>query len=292
MSFSGIAQPDAGTVPRSWVGRHPLPAFFALCFGISWGGILIVLAATGFRLAAMRPLETGLIFAAMLLGPSVSGLILTAVLDGRAGLRRLGAGLMHWNVGARWYAMALLTIPLILLAILLPLSAIVGPAFAPRFQWALLGVGLIAGTFEEIGWTGFATPRLLAGQRIIVAGLSLGLIWAFWHVLVDFRYNFEAMGMVWPLEFVVVYIGALVPYRILMSWVYASTGSLLLAVLMHASYTGWLMVLFPTASLAENLAWQAAFAIVLWIAAAVVWRGVSAHAEARRSPAFGPAEGR
>ncbi len=50
MSFSGIAQPDAGTVPGSWVCRHPLPAYFALCFGISWGGILIVLAATGFSL--------------------------------------------------------------------------------------------------------------------------------------------------------------------------------------------------------------------------------------------------
>lgn len=267
--------------PASWLRRHPLLGYFALCFGISWGGILIVLAATGFKLAALQPLETGLIFALMLLGPSASGLILTAVLDGRTGLHLLGSGLMRWKLGVRWYAVALLTAPLFLLAILWPLSAIVAPAFAPRFQWALFGAGLLAGGFEEIGWTGFATPRLLACQRMGMAGLLLGLVWAFWHLPADFRYNFEAMGTVWPLEFAVVYIAALTPYRILMTWVYRNTGSVLLAVLMHASYTGWLLVLFPAASLPQNLSWQTAFAIMLWLAAALVLRSSSPGIEVR-----------
>jgi membrane protease YdiL (CAAX protease family) len=86
-----------------------------------------------------------------------------------------------------------------------------------------------------------------------MAGLMLGLIWAFWRLLVDFRYNFEAMGTVWPLEFAVVYLATLTPYRILMTWVYLNTKSVLLAVLMHASYTGWLLVLFPAASLTQSL---------------------------------------
>jgi membrane protease YdiL (CAAX protease family) len=265
----------------SWLRRHPLLGYFALCFGISWGGILIVLAATGFNLAAMQPLETGLIFALMLLGPGASGLILTAVLDGQAGLHRLGSGLMRWKLGVRWYAVALLTAPLLLLAILWPLSAVAAPAFAPRFQWALFGAGLLAGGFEEIGWTGFATPRLLARQRMGMAGLLLGLVWAFWHLLADFRYNFEAMGTVWPLEFAVVYIAALTPYRILMTWVYGNTGSVLLAVLMHASYTGWLLVLFPATSLTQNLSWQTAFAIMLWLAAGLVLRSSSPGVEAQ-----------
>ena len=101
---------------------------------------------------------------------------------------------MNWRVGAPWYAVALLTVPTILLTILLLLSAVVDPAFAPRFQWALFAVGLFEGSFEEIGWTGFATPRLLARQRLGRAGLSLGLTWAFWHLLVDFRYNIDTMG--------------------------------------------------------------------------------------------------
>jgi hypothetical protein len=44
----------------SWLRRHPLLGYFALCFGISWGGILLILAATGFSLAALQPLETDL----------------------------------------------------------------------------------------------------------------------------------------------------------------------------------------------------------------------------------------
>jgi membrane protease YdiL (CAAX protease family) len=265
----------------SWPRRHPLAGYFALCFGISWGGILLVLAATGFDFAPLQPLETGLIFAMMLLGPSASGLILTALLDGRAGLQQLGSRLMRWKLRARWYAVALLTTPLLLLAILWPMSAIVAPAFAPRFQWALFAAGLAAGAFEEIGWTGFATPRLLARPQAGLAGLWLGLVWAFWHLLVDYRYNIEAMGILWPLEFVVVYIAALTPYRMLMTWVYRNTGSVLLAVLMHASYTGWLLVLFPAASLTQSLSWQAAFAIMLWLAAAFVLRRPPAHVEAQ-----------
>ena len=110
-----------------------------------------------------------------------------------------------------------------------------------------------------------------------MAGPWLGLIWAFWHLLVDFRYNIGAMGMVWPLEFAVVYIATLTPCRILMAWVYRNTGSVLLAILMHASYTGWLLVQFPAASLTQSLSWQAAFAIVFWLAAALVLRRSSAN---------------
>lgn len=247
-----------------WFQRRPLLGYFALAFAISWGGILIIFAARGFDLSSMQSREAGLILVAMLLGPSVSGLIFAALLDGRAGMGRLGASLIRWRVAAGWYAVALLTIPTILLTILLLLGAVVDPAFAPRFQWPLFAVGLIAGSFEEIGWTGFATPRFLARQNLGMAGLSLGLIWAFWHLLVDFRYNVGGMGTAWLLEFTIVYIATLTPYRMLMIWVYRHTQSLLLAILMHASFTGWLLVLFPATSPTQSLYWQFAFAVILW----------------------------
>jgi membrane protease YdiL (CAAX protease family) len=114
--------------------------FFALAFGISWGGILVIVAARGFDLSPLQPVEGGLIFLMMLLGPSLSGLICTALTDGRAGL-----------------------------------------------QWPLLAVGFVAGSFEEIGWTGFASTRLLERHGLGQAGLTLGLVWAFWHLLADVR---------------------------------------------------------------------------------------------------------
>jgi hypothetical protein len=134
----------------------------------------------------------------------------------------------------------------------------------------LFAIGLVAGSFEEVGWTGFATPRLLARQQLFIAGLSLGLGWALWHALVDFRQNFNTMRFTWLLEFAVFYLAALTAYRLLMIWVYANTHSLLLAVLMHASYTGWLVVLYPTTSFEQGLVWQTAFAVALWLALAVV----------------------
>jgi uncharacterized membrane protein YbaN (DUF454 family) len=88
--------------------------------------------------------------------------------------------------------------------------------------------------------------------------------------MVAFRQNASAMGPLWLLDFVVPYLAALTAYRVLMTWVYARTQSLLLAMLMHASYTSSLIVDFPTTSVAQGLAWQAAFAALLWTAVAVV----------------------
>jgi len=92
-------------------------------------------------------------------------------------------------------------------------------------------------------------------------------------VLVDFRQNFNTMGIAWPLEFVVFYIATLTAYRLLMTWAYTHTRSLLLAILMHASYTGWLLVLYPPTSFEQGLVWQTAFAVTLWVAVAVVFAG-------------------
>jgi uncharacterized protein len=253
---------------RSWIAhslqRHPLAWFFGLAFGISWGGILIIAAARGFDLSPLQPVEGGLIFLMMLLGPSLSGLICTALTDGHAGLRALGYSLLRRRVPPQWIAVALLTAPVILLVILLPLAVVLGSAFSPGVQWPLLAVGLVAGSFEEIGWTGFATPRLLARHGVGRAGLTLGLLWAFWHLLVDVRFNIAAMGSLWPVEFAVVYLATLTPYRMLMTWVFARTGSLFLAILMHASFTGWLLALFPATSVPQSLSWQAVFALILW----------------------------
>lgn len=257
---------------RDTLQRYPLLVFFAVAFGISWVPILIIMASKGFNLTPLQGVEGGVLFLAMLLGPSVSGLACTALFDGRTGLRLLGLRVLRWRVAIVWYAVALLTVPTILVVVLSTLSVLVDPVFAPRFQFWLFGLGVLAGTFEEIGWTGFATPRLLARNSLTVAGLVLGGIWALWHMLVDFRYNAGALGAVWPLEFFITYLLALTPDRLLMTWVYRHTQSVLLAILMHASFTGSLLVLVPVVPASMGFYWQAAFAVALWAVVAIVLR--------------------
>jgi len=251
---------------RTVLHDHPLIAYFALAFGITWSGILLVLASVGFHTSAIGLAQIGLMFLAMAAGPSLSGSLLTLLIGGRAGVRELLARLGRWRLGLGWYAIAVFTVPALALTILSALALTGSPAFTPSFAPIGFAIGLVAGFFEEIGWTGFALPRLQARHSTFTAGLILGVVWALWHILADFAGNIDAMGAVWLPHFVVFWLAPLVAYRLLMTWVYKNTGSLLLAQLMHAAYTGSLLVFSPaSASLGDNMIWQATFALGLWL---------------------------
>ena len=121
---------------KAFIKRHPLLSYFALAFAISWGGILIAvgLGPGGFS-ATPQQLQMAVPYAvpAMILGPSVAGILLTAFLYGRAGLREFRSRLLKWRVGAGWYAVALLTAPLVSTAVLLALS-LVSPSTYPAYS--------------------------------------------------------------------------------------------------------------------------------------------------------------
>jgi membrane protease YdiL (CAAX protease family) len=261
---------------KAFVQHHPLTSYLILAYGITWGSILILLASKGFQFSAIQITEVGLIFLFMLAGPSTSSLVLTWMLDGRAGWSELWSRIARWRVGGQWYAVALLTIPVLTLVLLTILAQVVSPEFAPGFQIVGLVFGLMAGFFEELGWTGFATPRLLKKFNVLTAGFVLGLAWALWHLLADFSGNISTLGANWLLWFVLFWLVPLMAYRILMTWVYTKTGSLLVAQLMHASYTGWLFTLSPAISSGQSMLWQIIFAAGLWVVVAVV---VSLHRE-------------
>lgn len=250
---------------KTWIERHSLVSYFALAYGITWGGILVFLASKGFQTHAIQTQDLPILLLFMLLGPSVAGLGLTWLLDRPGGIHELWLRLTHWRVGLNWYAVALLANPALTIVILTLLTILISPAFAPGFAIIGLVIGLVAGFVEELGWTGFATPRLLSRNNVLTAGLVLGVLWAVWHLLADFSGNFSSMGMTgWVTWFVTYWLLPLTAYRILMTWVYANTRSLMLAQLMHASWTGWQFALSPATSTDQTTVWHLILAVALW----------------------------
>lgn len=226
---------------RAFIKQHPVLTYYVLAFAISWTGILIAVGPAGFLSTTGSSPGFVLVGFASLLGPSVAGLLLTGVLDGRAGFRDLLARLRRWRIGARWYAVALLTAPLVNAATLFALSLTSGEylpgIFTSDDTLALLLLAAVGGLtvpiLEELGWTGFATPRLLARRGVLATGLIMGVLWGAWHLPL-FAGNAATSGAVPPVLFMIALLFAwLVPYRILMVWVYDRTQSLLVAMLMH-----------------------------------------------------------
>jgi membrane protease YdiL (CAAX protease family) len=188
-------------------------------------------------------------------------------------------------VGVRWYAIALLTDPLLVTATLLALS-LTSPAFLPEIFTAddkasllLAGIvmGLMVGLFEELGWTGFAVPRLRLRYGVLATGLIAGFVWGLWHFPL-FVGSVSSSGSVWPALYLSVLLFSFLPaYRVLMVWVYDRTESLLLAVLMHLPLAASQLILIPlTLSGISLVTYDIAFAAALWVlvvAVAVASRG-------------------
>jgi len=266
----------------AFIKRHALPAYFALTFAISWGAVLVVIGGPGGlrgTTAQSDPLFP-FVYLAMLAGPSVAGILLTGLVDGRAGLRDLMGRLLEWNVDARWYAVALLTAPLLMTATLLTLS-LASPTFLPgiltspgKASFLLFGiaVGLGAGCFEELGWTGFAVPRLRGRYGVLTTGLIAGGLWGAWHLLVVVWGIGSSAGTLPLALFVPLDLFSFLPaYRVLMVWLYDRTGSLLVAMLMHASLTASMLILGPLAiSGGTLLTYELVFAAALWAVVAAV----------------------
>lgn len=265
------------------LGRHPVSAYFVLTFALSWGGVLAVVGpgnvpGTPDQVDRLFPLA----LLALLVGPALAGVSLTALLHGRAGLRTLVTRATRWRVGARWYAVALLTAPLLVVPILLALSW-VSPVYLPEVvrtddvAGLLIGglvAGVMGGLIEELGWTGFAVPTLRERFSVLVTGLVVGVLWGLWHVLVTLWSSGTASGgIAWELfgPPLVFYVGVLPAYRVLMVWVYDRTESLFVAMVMHLVLTtATLFVLLPPATGTDMVAYYLVLTAAMWVAVAVV----------------------
>ena len=283
------------TTIRAFVKSHPLLSFYALAFAITWGGLIIVVGGPSEVLGSPELLGARFAFVmlAWLAGPSVASILMTGLVYGREGLRDLLTRVTRWRVGVRWYAVALLTAPLLVTAVLFALS-LSFPEYLPTIlttsdKGSLLLQGivgtLVGGIFEELGWTGFATPTLLKRMRygVLATGLIVGVLWGVAHLPL---YYWGASGdLSGSLLMVVVAANILAwfpPYRVLMVWVYDRTESLLLAILMHASLTGSLVILGSLAPGWPLFTFLLVFGAVLWVVVGTI--ALANHGHLTRQP--------
>jgi membrane protease YdiL (CAAX protease family) len=255
---------------RAFLQRHPATVYFGIAFLLSYGGFLIVDAPKILRGETIQPLDALLLFPVLVIGVGLAGIALTAIIDGRSGLRDLFSRIGRWRVGARWYAVLLLP-PCLLLALLLTLRTLVSPSFAPGFFPIGIIFGLIAGFFEEIGWTGYAFPKMQGKYSVLSTSILLGVLWGLWHApVVDYLGTATPHGAYW-LPFFLAFIAMVTALRVLIVWIYSNTKSILLAMLLHACNTGFLAILAPAhISAAQETLSYALYAAILWIVVALV----------------------
>jgi membrane protease YdiL (CAAX protease family) len=239
--------------------------FFALTYAISWTGALVVAAPYLLRNQAVPKMAGLLMFPAMLLGPSLVGIALTWATAGRGGLKDLLSRMGRIRISVRWYA-TLFIPPALVMAVLFGLRTFVSPVFASNTFFVGAFFGLVAGFFEEIGWMGYAFPRMNSQRSVLGSGVILGLLWGAWHLpVVDYLGTATPHGS-YLVPYFLAFIAVMTAMRVLIGWTYANTKSVALAQLMHASSTGSLVVLSPAGVTAKQEAlWYAVYAMALWL---------------------------
>jgi membrane protease YdiL (CAAX protease family) len=260
---------------RTSIRSHSLLVYFILAFAISWGAIL---ASVGFDGFPVTEDQLPVLIVAMLLGPSGAALLAAWLSSGKAGIRDLFTRLLRWRVGAGWYAIAILTAPLSTLLVLYILSSL-----SSAYQTALsttedkaglvmmwIVSGIMVAFFEELGWTGFAIPKMRKNYGVLTTGIIVGLLWGAWHLLVNLESD-TFTGAV-PLLLLIARLFTWLPaYRILMTWVYDRTESQLVPTLMHVSLVATTGILDPVLTGSQLTIFLLVKAAVFWVLVAGIF---------------------
>ena len=275
-----------GVSASSVARRHPLVLFFVLAFAFSW----VVWAPAVFLARGSSEPQT---LAALLhlvgsLGPMVSAFVVTALAGGHAGVRELLGRVFRWRVGVGWWLVAALGTPILFLVAAVACRLLFGGwpdlgEFGRSEEFAFLGLLpywvaniVFYGFGEEVGWRGFALPRLQTGRRsALVAALILSLFWAAWHIpLFTFVMGFKGMGLaVVPGWFFSILTGS-----VLLAWLYNSTGG---SVLIVAIFHGTLDITISSPA-GPELANVMGALVTVWGLAVLAWGGPKDLSRRRR----------
>lgn len=225
-----------------WINHYPLIAYFGLVFGVEW--LLVISISTWI------PPMLALLIGSWL--PNLIGLLVTGVVGGSSGLANLFSRVIHWRIGAKWYAAALFfPIGIALLSIIIYFfynHTFLGFAPVNQLLTILLGAIFTGAMGEELGWRGTALPRLQRRWNPFISSLILGILWGLYH-LPSFLLSGLPLNNAPMLQFML----CAMSITFIVTWIFNHTnGSLIPVFILHASFNliSNLVVVFSDSALA------------------------------------------
>ena len=262
---------------NSLVKKYPLMSFFLLAYALTWPFMILEVLESYDMLSFQVPTAFLIVQAFM---PGLAAVIVIGLISGRAGIPSLFRKLLIVRAGFKWYAVAIFGMAVVSVAAIalhnlfgsspdVPLLSTKMPVFSSLIELLLnvmlLFIFSILFNSEELGWRGFALPRLQAKYNALTSSLILSVPWLFFHLPLFFKLGSSQADS----SFVSYGIG-IVATTVLFTWMYNNTrGSLLTAFLLHASSNTWTQI-FSINSDATNhfLAWMMT-AVLVFVAIVV-----------------------
>ena len=241
-------------------------AFVVLTFALAW--------SLWFASGVTRPEGPNTpLFLLGVFSPGIVALALTALREGRTAVVALLRRLVDWDVPARWYLFAASFMLVIKLTAALVHRVAFGvwPAFG-QDPLLLMMAATVASTLmggqagEELGWRGYALPRLAARVGLGPASVLLGMIWAFWHLPLFFAPVGDTFGQSFPLYFLQV-----IALSVTIAWLYSNTrGSLLPVMLLHAAVNNTKDIV-PSVDTGATNPWALSDSSIAWVTVTLMW---------------------
>src|SRR5437764_7300208 len=188
-----------------WVRQHPITAFLMWFFPVGWAIAFIPQIARS-TMNIELSMEAFIILSTWfgLLLPMV---VITTIVDGTQGLRVLRQQLTRIRVNIGWYALGLLVVPGLSLA--LAIVTFGPPSVSPAAWLTAISIGLLLQTavgfattnlWEEVAWMGFVQVRLQTRYGVILAAVITAVLFMLQHVPLMVAQN---MSLVVPVLFFV-----------------------------------------------------------------------------------------
>ena len=223
---------------RDSIKRRPVLVFFALTIIWIWVSTPVLFAVM--QVDSREDIAVQHVILVFLLNsPSLFGILMALLVDGREGLRSLFARAVRYRVKPAWYAAALL-VPAAVYGLNFAIQGLFGVATGPIDVAEKLAfsipTALMACLLEEFGWRGFAQPRLQRHYSVLLSTLVVGLGWGLWHLPI----NYLGMGQYGTMAIPLLILGLLsnIALSVLLAWVHNNAQqSMLLVLLRHFAIT-------------------------------------------------------